>query len=111
MAPPVQSPGFVSLSSLYFCCQSCAASLASSSRLRCLHIKAAAPSNASPNGTPTPTPTATGSLDEDDELGHVVRFGELTVVVEGAAVDVTVIKDGSPATVDVGADETVAVAV
>ena len=50
-------------------------------------------------------------MDEDDELGHVVRFGELTVVVEGAAVDVTVIKDGSPATVDVGADETVAVAV
>ena len=48
---------------------------------------------------------------EDDELGHVVRFEEAAAVVEGAAVDVTVIKVRSPATVDVGADETVAVAV
>lgn len=99
------------LSKLYFSCQSLASSLASSSRLRCLHIKAAAPINASPNGAPTPTPTATGSLDEHDELGHAVRFEEEAAVVEGAAVDVTVIKARPPATGDVGVEENVAAAV
>ena len=101
----------MSRSTLYFSSQSLAALLAFSSRLRCLHIKAAAPSNASPNGAPTPTPTAIGSLVEDGELGHVVRFEEVAAVVKGPAVDVTVIKARSLATVDVGADETVAVAV
>ena len=101
----------MSRSTLYFSSQSLAALLASSSRLRCLHIKAAAPSNASPNGTPTPTPTTIGSLDDDGELGHVVTFEEVAAVVEGAAVDVTVIPARSPATVDGGAEETVAVAV
>ena len=101
----------MSLSTLYFSCHSAASLLASSSRLRCLHIKAAAPSNASPNGAPTPTPTAIGSLDEDGGLGHIVRFEEVAAVVEGAAVDVTVIEARLLATVDVDVEENVAVAV
>ena len=92
----------MSLSTLYFSCQSLASLFASISRLRCLHIKEAAPSNASPNGTPTPTPTATGSLDEHVELAHAVRFEEEVAVVKGAAVDVTVIKAWLLATVEVG---------
>ena len=101
----------MSLSALYSLSQSLAALLASSSRIRCRHIKATAPSSASPNGTPTPTPTAIGSLDEYDGLGHVVRFEEVAVVAKGAAIDVTVTETRSLATVDVGADEAVAVAV
>ena len=82
----------MSLSKLYFSSQSLASLLASSSRLRCLHINAAAQSSASPNGTPTPTPTAIGLLDEDDGLWHVDRVERV-------------------AAVDVVAEETVAVAV
>ena len=101
----------MSLSTLYFSCESFASLLASISRLRCLHIKAAAPSNASPNVTPTPTPTATGSLDEHDELGHAVRFEEEAAVVKGAGVDVTGIKAWPLATGDVDVEEDVAAAV
>ena len=100
----------MSLSPLYLSCQSLASLLASSSRHRCLHIKAAAPSNASPNGTPTPTPTAIGSLDEDGGLGHVARFEKVAAVVEGAVVDVTAIKARLLATADVDVEENVAVA-
>ena len=105
----------MSRNTLYFSCQSLASFLASSSRRRCLHIKAAAPSNASPKGAPTPIPTAIGSLDDDDGgLEHVVRFEAVRVVVDGVVVDVVVrvIEARFLVKVDVGgADETVAVAV